>query len=90
MADRGYMLSLSLFDYTDDVMATWDRPIDFADITREGFGGHYTLSLPSPVSISIQHCKQPSTSRAEKKSFPHVGANPEQTFLMAGNLLPVR
>jgi hypothetical protein len=33
MADRGYMLSLSLFDYTDDVMAARDRPIDFSDIT---------------------------------------------------------
>jgi hypothetical protein len=31
MADRGYMLSLSFFDYTHDVMATWDRPIDFSD-----------------------------------------------------------
>jgi hypothetical protein len=27
-----YMLSLSLFDYTDDVMAARDRPIDFSDI----------------------------------------------------------
>jgi hypothetical protein len=33
MANRGYMLSLSLLDYTDDVMAARDRPIDFSDIT---------------------------------------------------------
>ena len=32
-ANRGHMLSLSLFDYTDDVMAARDRPIDFSDIT---------------------------------------------------------
>jgi len=34
-ANRGHMLSLSLFDYTDDVMAARDRPIDFSDITRK-------------------------------------------------------
>jgi len=33
MANRGSMLSLSLFDYMDDVMAARDRPIDFSDIT---------------------------------------------------------
>jgi hypothetical protein len=32
-AIRGHMLCLSLFDYTDDVMAAGDRPIDFSDMT---------------------------------------------------------
>jgi P-type E1-E2 ATPase len=29
------MLSLSLFNYTEDVMAVRDRPIDFSDITGD-------------------------------------------------------
>jgi hypothetical protein len=45
MANRGYMLSLSLFDYTDDVMAARDRPIDFSDsVTKTLAAPRHALS----------------------------------------------
>ena len=38
-------------------------------VAREGFGWHYMLSLPLPVSTSIQSSKRLNTFRAETRSF---------------------
>ena len=50
--DRGYMLSLSLFDYTDDVMAARDRPIDFSDIT--GWTFFYTAWTVGTIGFGFE------------------------------------
>ena len=57
MANRGYMLSLALFDYTDDVMATWGGPIDFSDITAERNLGAAQRSIEfSPSTLHRAVC----------------------------------
>jgi hypothetical protein len=55
-------------------------------VAREGFGWHYTLSLPIVGIYSIQKGKLPSTCRAERQSFRHTetGGHARETFSTSG------